>query len=163
MSWWDRWRRREHKSYWELVEPYWEKVSIYEGPETFLAQYHSIPEVSQRLLAAHWAQSEIRNGGFDQFFSNSTGVLGPEAVAGFGALGMTETADLMARVMRCLGDDYPRDYDLRELALDRVYETRGPELDLLNSADPLFWDLLKHEAGGFRAAADRFAAREGER
>ncbi|WP_369973953.1 DUF4375 domain-containing protein [Polaromonas sp. SP1] len=33
---------------------------------------------SRHLFAVHWCQSEICNGGFMQFFANSTGVLAPE-------------------------------------------------------------------------------------
>ncbi|WP_164468170.1 DMP19 family protein [Caulobacter vibrioides] len=48
----------------------------------FLAGFSAVPTPSKHLLATHWLQSEVHNGGFSQFFSNSTGVLAPEAVAG---------------------------------------------------------------------------------
>ena len=67
-------------SYWRLLEPIWDSVSIYDGPKTFLRQYRRLPRAVGHLFAAHWCQSEICNGGFHQFFGNSTGVLAPEAM-----------------------------------------------------------------------------------
>src|SRR5687767_13179443 len=61
--------------YWSLVEPVWETISIYHTPDIFLTQFNSASLASRTLFAAHWCQSEVRNGGFHQFFGNSTGVL----------------------------------------------------------------------------------------
>ena len=70
--------------YWSLVEPHWERISIYDGGATFLRQFLTTPVRSRHLFAAHWCMSEVYNGGFHQFFHNSTGVLAPEAAAGRG-------------------------------------------------------------------------------
>lgn len=145
--------------YWDLVEPIWEAISIYDGPENFLRQYNSAPEAARTLFAAHWCQSEICNGGFDQFFSNSTGVLAPEAVVAFQKIGMLETAALVERAMLLLGDSYPRDRDTREEAIETAWEAssdqeNGPFGDM----DPLFFTLIKEECGGFGNAADAFAS-----
>jgi hypothetical protein len=67
------------EAYWALVEPYWDGVDIYEGPGRFLDDFKAVPARSAHLLAAHWCQSEVINGGFDQFFYNSTGVLAPDS------------------------------------------------------------------------------------
>ena len=71
------------KDYFDLIEPIWEQVSIYDGEAVFLRQFGAIAERQKHVLAAHWCQSEVCNGGFLQFFHNSTGVLCPEAVTGF--------------------------------------------------------------------------------
>lgn len=115
--------------YWSLVDPIWETVSIYDGPEVFLRQYNASPEASRTLFAAHWCQSEINNGGFGQFFSNSTGVLAPEGVQAFRALGMPQTADLIEKAMAAFGAHYPRDRSEREDALDAVWESVGDDED----------------------------------
>ena len=139
-------------SYWSLVESFWEEINIYDGPEVFNRTYLAVPETSRLLFAAHFAQSEICNGGFRQFFYNSTGVLGPEALDGFRRIGMEETADTVAKAMECLGQPYPRDREERKEKLSTL------NVDDLNQLDDKFFDLIDTENGGFEAAADRFAA-----
>ena len=165
MSWKARLRSlfgktKAHSGYWALVEPYWNVVSIYDGPEVFLEGVVAMPTASKHLFATHWLQSEVHNGGFSQFFSNSTGVLAPEAVTGFRAIGMPKAAALVEEAMAWLGPIYPRDRDDRNDALDAFEEAHGldhgPECDVC-SADSRFWDLMAMEAGGFDVAADLFA------
>lgn len=140
-------------SYWTLVEPVWETISIYDGEEVYLAQYQAAPEVSRVLFAAHWFQSEVRNGGFGQFFYNSTGVVAPEAAAAFRTLGMTRTGDLIVRAMALFKGHYPRDRAKRQEAMEQLAEPESMEL-----MDEVIFGLLDNEQGGFEVAADRYAA-----
>src|SRR5262245_46639863 len=96
--------------YWSVVEPYWLRLneSWDEDPSHFLEALRAVPERIQHLYAAHWCQSEVRNGGLFQFFFNSTGILAPEAVSGLNTVGATELADILAEAMRHFGDIYPR-------------------------------------------------------
>ena len=145
--------------YWVLVEPIWDTVSIYDGPETFLQQYAASPEASQVLFAAHWCQSEINNGGFEQFFSNSTGVLAPEGVAAFRTIGMPQTATTIEKAMSVFGPTYPRDRDEREDALEACWDAaEDPETGPFGNLDEVFFKLVESENGGFRVAADTYAA-----
>jgi hypothetical protein len=97
-------------SYWALVEPYWDAVGIYADPDAFLATYGPVPKPNALLLAAHhWCQSEVCNGGFHQFFTNPTGVLAPEALAGFEAIGRPDLAKLHREAISYFGPHYPRD------------------------------------------------------
>ncbi|NQX84250.1 MAG: DUF4375 domain-containing protein [Mycoplasmataceae bacterium] len=79
-------------SYWRLVEPVWDKICSYDGAENFLREFNKATKKQKVLFAAHWAQSEIMNGGLGQFYSNSTGVLTPEAVEVFEAIGVKKCA-----------------------------------------------------------------------
>lgn len=142
--------------YWTLVDPIWDTVSIYDGPEAFLEQYNAAPEASRVLFAAHWCQSEINNGGFEQFFSNSTGVLAPEGVLAFRALGMPQTADLIGKAMAVFGAHYPRERTEREDALDRVWDDVEGN-DPFGDLDEPFFELVDAENGGFEHAADTYA------
>ena len=54
--------------YWHFVEPHWERVDIHNGGDAFLRDFTRTPEAARNLLAAHWCQSEVRNGGLNQFF-----------------------------------------------------------------------------------------------
>jgi hypothetical protein len=144
-------------SYWKLVEPVWDSISIYDGPDEFLAQFDAASAVSRTLFAAHWCQSEVQNGGLHQFFYNSTGVLAPEAAAAFEALDMPKTARVVRSAIDWFGPTFPRDREHRMEALDQ-YEAEhddndGPFAEL----DDQFFDLVAEENGGFEAAADRFS------
>jgi hypothetical protein len=130
------------------------------------------------LYAAHFSQSEICNGGFLQFFWNSTGVLAPEACEGFAAIGMPQLGAIVTCAVSRLGSPYPRERNDRWDALlvqsgrtteelerifheqDHLYlafqESTVP-LDF-DSLEKVFFKLVQEESGGFEAAATRYAA-----
>jgi Domain of unknown function (DUF4375) len=144
-------------SYWKLVEPVWDVISIYDGPEAFLAQFGAANAVSRTLFAAHWCQSEVQNGGLRQFFHNSTGVLAPEAAAAFDALEMPKTANVVRSAIGWFGPTFPRDREHRMEALDRYVAERSDHDGPFAELDDQFFDLIAEENGGFEAAADKFS------
>ena len=89
-------------SYWETVEPIWDKISI-NDVDVFLETYAQAPPHAALLYAAHFCQSEVCNGGFHQLFYNSTGVLAPEAVWGFHAIGQHKVAETVQAAMDVIG------------------------------------------------------------
>jgi len=138
--------------YWSIVEPVWDAIDIYSGPDLFMQTFGSVPRASGLLFAAHFCQSEICNGGFQQFFGNSTGVLAAEAVEGFHEIGQHQVAALIEKAMSLFGSEYPRDRRERETRLEQVSRSS------LDALDDLFYSLIDSEAGGFTAAADRYEA-----
>src|SRR5262249_28683463 len=111
--------------YWTLIEPIWLPLNhSWDDPEKFIRKYRRVPPAAGHLYAAHWCQSEVRNGGFHQFFSNTTGLLAPEALEGFRAIGMTAWAEILAEAMKHFGKTYPRGRDNREESLP--IRQRGP-------------------------------------
>ena len=137
-------------SYWDLVEPFWYEINIYDGPATFLETVSKAPIKTGLLYASHFCQSEVCNGGFDQFFWNNTGVLAPEALRGFRAIGQAKVADLIEAAMRRLGPEYERDREARQALLEKVE-------DGFDDLDEQFFELIRSEAGGFESAADVYA------
>lgn len=107
------------------------------------------------LLAAHWCQSEVRNGGFHQFFTNPTGVLAPETLLGFEAIQRADLAALLRASMSYFGADYPRDQESRCTALENELGDRREEWDPFYKNDDAFYECLARES--FEVAADRFA------
>ena len=140
------------EQYWGLVDPVWDVINIYDGPEVFLGTFRKAPRPSALLFAAHFCQSEICNGGFRQFFGNSTGVLAPEAIDGFRAIGQFEVAKTVEAAMSMLGAEYMRERTARNKALAEVANER---FEALNHQ---FFELIGTEAGGFDKAADKFAS-----
>lgn len=144
--------------YWSLVEPVWRSIRIYDGPEAFLRQFRAVrPEVGH-LFAAHWCQSEVRNGGLHQFFSNSTGVLAPEALEGFRAVGVEEWAEILAEAMRFFGKPYPRELADRQEILARRHGRRRQEWGPFYQLDERFYAWLHAEPDRWERAADGYAA-----
>jgi hypothetical protein len=150
------------EGYWNHIELFWESVSIYDGPDEFLLHFTEMPEHAAHLFALHWCASEVCNGGFYQFFFNSTGVLAPEAVAGFSAIGMPRTAAVVTAAIASFGEPYPRDREERQDALDAL-DPNGTDDGDWDSAftdlDNRFYDLVGGENGGMERAAERYAAR----
>ena len=103
--------------YWDVLEPYWEKIDIYGEPADFLAAFNAVHERERTLFAAHWCESEVANGGFHQFFYNSTGVLAPEAAQAYRAVGLADVAAILEEAMSFFGSPYPRDRSDRMSAL----------------------------------------------
>ena len=156
--------------YWAAVEQVWDTIDIYSGEERFLSTFASCNRDRALLFAAHWSQSEIVNGGLTQFFHNSTGVLAPEAVQAFIAIGMPEASRQIEIGMELLGLPFVRDRAVRmaqiESILDREYEQRHGAPRKYGSfryvegwapAESMFYECLQNENRGFMHAADAFA------
>jgi hypothetical protein len=142
--------------YWSLVEPVWDEIEIYQSPEEFARTFARVPRPAGLLYAAHFCQSEVCNGGFDQFFSNSTGVLAPEAIEGFKTIGQDFVAEIIQEACSLFGEPFPRERSLRQSKLEAI------DSKLLDSLDQKFYGIIHSENAGFDAAADSYATRVGK-
>jgi len=107
------------EKYWSVLDPIWDNINI-DSAESFSSTFETVPRDVAVLYAAHFCQSEVCNGGFTQFFSNSTGVLAPEAVEGFRAIGQQKVGDVVQRAISLLGPPYMRDRVARWAVLDNL-------------------------------------------
>lgn len=154
-------QQRMAQAAWELVEPFWYAVSIYDGPDVFCRQFSEIPQHCGHLFAVHWLTSEVCNGGFHQFFFNDTGVLAPEAVAGLKLVGLHNVAAVVEEAIARLGPDYPRDREERIDRLDSLDPDDVDEADWESPFDELddrFYDLIGMNHECLETACDRYAA-----
>lgn len=138
--------------YWELVGTVWTTINIYEGPEVFRETFENAPRSAALLFAAHFCQSEVCSGGFEQFFWNSTGVLAPEAVEGMKMIACPELGSVIQSAMDRLVIPFVRDRACRQRlvhALPKSY---------FDADDEQFYKLISNENGGFEAAANRFVS-----
>lgn len=142
---------------WQVIETAMDEISIYDAPASFLKQFRSVPEVVGHLLATHWCNSEISNGGILQFFHNSTGVLAPEALAGYRALGLKDVASILAKAMRKLGPTYPRARGKRWQAMGVGRSGDWPEIDPFDALTDQYFAALKDDR--YHKAADALAKR----
>lgn len=128
------------------------KVSIYDGEAVYLAHIAKHPPYLAELLAVYWLNAEVSNGGFHQFFSNSTGVVAPEAVAGLRNMGETKLHALAVRAVATLGRAYSRDRYDRYVKLQALGKAKGRKKDPLNAID-LEWYAAND---GLEASMERY-------
>lgn len=142
-------------AYWSLIEPVWLKLnrSWDDGPEKFVRLFRSVgPEIGH-LYAAHWCQSEVCNGGLHQFFSNTSGLLAPEALTGFRAIGATDWAKILDEAMKHFGEPYPRDRKQRKKFLPAAHGRARKEWDPFDHLDERFYKWTAN----WEVAANKFA------
>lgn len=89
---------------WAVIEPLWEAVDFSKGFKGVSEALSKASAGQKHLLAVDWCQKEVRNGGFEQFFLNSTGMLWKEALAGFRAIGARDYAVLLETALSLFPD-----------------------------------------------------------
>lgn len=160
------------RAYRSLVEPYWLVLNKSWDDEAsgFVEVAKTVPAPVLHLYAAHWLRSEVDNGGLLQFFGNTTGLLAPEALSGFLAIGLRDTADVVKEAMEYFGTPYPRDRATRIDALPasaRDYFGFSGSMDKPRARDEWdpfalldirFSDATDVRIGFFDTAADAYAA-----
>ena len=110
-------------------------VNIYDGEDAFYESTKSVPRQSLVLYAVFFCDSEIRNGGLRQLFGNSTGILVPEAIEGFRAIGLEACADTIEKASRLFGDTFPRDRWKRQEIIESL-EYPGGDPNLITEYEP---------------------------
>jgi hypothetical protein len=166
-------------NYQDRIEPYLHKIVIWQGEKEYRSSLASVPRDLALLTAAHWCYFEIGNGGILQLFLNSAGMVVPEGIEGFRALGMPRTAEFVEQAANLLGTPYPHDRAQRNAALLRATNTspedfarlleehKHPFVAHLKAAEPLdlegiserMYAICEIENGGFETAANQFAQR----
>jgi hypothetical protein len=165
------------ESYWEVVEPLFHQIDTGNDGTAFLESCISIPRSSVLLFSAHFALAEVFDGGLLLLLWNETGVLVPEAIEGFLAMGMPAMAAILKEATLPLGMPYPRNREdrwdallaasgLNSEELERIFESAdNPYLGFVGATSTLpfdeldqrFWETAKTENGGFQAAATCYA------
>jgi len=160
------------------IKHLFEVVKIYDDVPTFLESIKDVPHPLLLLYATHFCLSEVHNGGFLQLFWNSTGVLLPEAVDGYKALGMAKLAGILTSAATCLGSSYARNREDRwDALLQASGRTENELATIFERAENLYlgyeeatstlpfgalnnqaWKLAKSENGGFQERAGSYAA-----
>lgn len=140
---------------WPLSDVASDAISVYDGPEVFLAQFRGTPRADQIVFAGYWLQAEILNGGLGQFFLNDTGVLAPEAVEACRTLGLPKLAAKIQEAMTWFGHPYPRKREAREAAMNQADDDPFSELE-----DEVV-DLIYEENSGLERAALKYIESHG--
>lgn len=122
----------------DIVEPMWDCVSIYDGLQVYERDLSRFTEPQKYLHAMIWYQSEVDNGGHDQFFFNSTGIVWKNALDGFKKIGFNSAAEILQEAVSLLGGSPAYDRTERQEQLDSLSDD---ELELLGDLDDRFYDI----------------------
>lgn len=101
-----------------------------------LAALSSLSVGFRAVYSTWWVEAEVHNGGFNQYFWNSSGQFAPDAVAGFELLGAPALARLMERAIAVHEQDAAR---LAPLMAENTAEAFSQSYE----ANPL--EALDHE------------------
>jgi len=108
--------------------PVWWTATIYDGEERYNESLVSFSKEQRNVYALLWYMAEVENGGHDQFYSNSTGIVWKDALFGSKALGLDEVAEIIAASASKMGGEPSLDRETRQEQLDK-YEPDFGELD----------------------------------
>ena len=98
----------------------------------------ALSEAERIFYITQTLEMEVNNGGFSQFFYNSSGNFSNELVGAFTAIGANVTATICQKAISAFGRDIPVDRDEREEMLD---ELESDEFDeILEECDKAFCD-----------------------
>jgi hypothetical protein len=120
----------------KVVEGIWTELNTPHEPDPRLRE---LTPGQRAVYALKWLEAEVCNGGFAQYFTNSTGFLWPESLDGADLLGLPELSEVLRGAAAPLGMPYPRDRDLRETIFDLLPETYDEYWDPFDAA---FYDLM---------------------
>lgn len=138
-----------------LIEPLWERVEIYDSWARYEASLKPFSENQRHLFAIQWYRAEVKNGGHDQFFLNSTGIVCEHAIEGFVAIGLTEAADILTSASKRIGGA-SRDRGIREMQVDAAradledLDQRFFKLERTGVLDDLMLAFARRHAADFR-------------
>ena len=114
-------------------------MTEYLDSKTKYGEDMSVLSESERIFyITQTLEMEVNNGGFSQFFCNSSGNFSNELVSAFTAIGANVAATICQKAISAFGRDIPVDSDEREKMLD---ELESDEIDeILEECDSAFYD-----------------------
>ena len=94
----------------------------------------SLNSRERTFYVAQTLETEVNNGGFLQFFYNSSGCLGPEIVSAFKNIGAHRTANICRKALEIMGDEVPMDLQARREKLEQLGD------DAFDACDDAFYE-----------------------
>ena len=146
---------------WRVIAPAYQAVSLGDGPDALARDLQSLTPGQRAILAMHWCVAETLNGGFDQFFTNPSGLLADEALIGFERLGVPQAASIL-RTARAILASRPPEADRNSEDFDEAGEADRFDAYLARY-EPLhdaFYDIVEGELYPRAAAYVRSHAEE---
>ena len=150
----------------------WTRIHAVEFPfdcweeDGYYPERSTLPRDVQLLIGMMYGKSDIENGGFHQFFTNSTGRLAPEMVEWCERSNLLVAATVIREAMSFFGLHYPRSDDLRRTRLHWPLPEGQGELDeeqdrsewdpFCRLDDRFYEEVFPHKIDPFDHAADHW-------
>lgn len=141
---------------WSVLAPIRDALPLGDG-EAFAKKLAALRPEHRYLYAIWWCDSEVRNGGFHQFYANPTGVVAPEAAEGFAAIGLARVAEIVRETMNVFGTPFPRRRADRLKRIPAMPGANRDKWDPFTAMDDAYYAALPHPA--LAIAADAYVAR----
>ncbi len=100
--------------------------------------FAALTEAERVLCLVDILEMEVNNGGFEQYFDNSSGDHVPETVGALRAIGADWAAELLEKALAPFGDSYPADRDER-LGVTDSWGEDAPCYALWDECDDVFY------------------------
>ncbi|MDR0916938.1 MAG: DMP19 family protein [Oscillospiraceae bacterium] len=117
-----------------IIDPIWWIVSIYDGAEKYNEDLSVFSLPQRYIFAIDWYAAEVYNGGHEQFFYNSTGIVYPDVLQAFKEIGHAEALANFEELLNSIGEPLSLDRAQRMAQLDKL------ELDFWQF-DEAFYDI----------------------
>jgi hypothetical protein len=111
-----------------IIDPVWWTANIYEGEQKYNESLAPFSQEQRYIFAVIWYIAEVNNGGHDQFYFNSTGIVWKDALAGFRELGIDEAVEIIQESAARMGGNPSLDRATRQEQLD-TYQPNFDDLD----------------------------------
>jgi hypothetical protein len=114
-------------------------IKFAEGPDIrfWRADYDQL-SFAERVFGLIWElESEVNNGGFHQYFLNSSGTLAPDVVDALKAIGATATAGIAQQALSVVGTDISWTDDATRQA--HIRQLSSQAMEKLNDLDRAFY------------------------
>lgn len=121
-----------------VIDPVWWSGDIYDDVKTYEASLSQFSTEQRQVYAIVWYIAEVNNGGHDQFFYNSTGIVWPDAKEALEIVGLKEFSRVLDKAAGRFSRPPSRDSDTRE---DQIYADE-PVFDDL---DTEFYELQERK------------------
>lgn len=116
-------KREEPRNLWEITDKedfIMELLDHLEEKTACGEKMHRLNEQQRIFYVAQTLEAEVNNGGFDQFFYNSSGAFANELVEAFTAIGAHHTAEICRKAVEAFGSEVPTDREKRQDLLDEL-------------------------------------------
>ena len=128
----------------DIIAPLWYGVNIHGDLQDYENDLNRFTEPQKYIHAMVWYQAEVDNGGHDQFFFNSTGIVWKNALDGFRKIGFDAAAEILQEAAALLGGNPSFDRKERQEQLDSLNDD---DRERLGDLDDRFYDITYDIAG----------------
>ena len=103
-----------------IMNPVWFNVSIYDGENKYIEDLAAFSKEQRLILAILWYLAEVNNGGHEQFYDNSAGIVWEDTKLAFQELGIEEAVNIITESVKRLGGNPSKNRETRQKELVRI-------------------------------------------